>query len=156
MRKPTIVAMRGGGFSMEPENPLLDDYVLGRTGKSFPPVCFLPTASGDADGYVEGGNTANLLAVWRVHGLDRILQRAWSEGIVLCGLSAGAPGGARWRLGGRRRRRPALRGDGVGRRGVVPRRRCSLAASGLRERSVIATAILAGEDGPDYHAGWLG
>src|SRR5438093_77125 len=40
--------------------------------------------------YVGGGNTANLLAVWRVHGLDRALREAWREGVVLCGLSAGA------------------------------------------------------------------
>jgi peptidase E len=39
--------------------------------------------------YVGGGNTANLLAVWRTHGLDRILRRAWEEGVVLCGVSAG-------------------------------------------------------------------
>jgi peptidase E len=91
-------------------------------------VCFVPTASGDSDGYVArfyrafstldcrpadlqlfkrsirdlesfvlmqdviyvgGGNTANLLAVWRAHGLDHILRRAWREGVVLCGLSAG-------------------------------------------------------------------
>lgn len=40
--------------------------------------------------YVGGGNTANLLAVWRVHGLDAILREAWQNGIVLCGVSAGA------------------------------------------------------------------
>ena len=39
--------------------------------------------------YVGGGNTANLLAVWRAHGIDRLLRRAWEEGVVLCGLSAG-------------------------------------------------------------------
>lgn len=39
---------------------------------------------------VGGGNTANMLAIWRVHGLDRILARAWAEGVVLCGTSAGA------------------------------------------------------------------
>ena len=37
--------------------------------------------------FVGGGNTANMLAVWRVHGVDRI---AWESGIVLCGTSAGA------------------------------------------------------------------
>jgi dipeptidase E len=37
---------------MERGNPLLDDYVLSLTGKSRPKVCFLPTASGDADHYV--------------------------------------------------------------------------------------------------------
>ncbi len=47
-----IVAFGGGGFSMEPGNTLLDDYVLGLTGAARPKVCFLPTASGDADHYV--------------------------------------------------------------------------------------------------------
>jgi peptidase E len=36
-----------------------------------------------------GGNTANMLAVWRVHGFDRILREAWEEGVVLFGWSAG-------------------------------------------------------------------
>lgn len=47
-----IVAFGGGGFSMESGNPLLDDYVLALTGAARPRVCFLPTASGDADHYV--------------------------------------------------------------------------------------------------------
>jgi peptidase E len=123
-----IIAMGGGGFSMEPDNPLLDQFVLSLARTPCPRVCFVPTASGDAEGYVArfyrafspldcrpgdlqlfarttsdlegfvlaqdviyvgGGNTANMLAVWRVHGLDRILRRAWDEGVVLCGLSAG-------------------------------------------------------------------
>src|SRR5574341_1251071 len=124
-----IVALGGGGFSMEPENRLLDDYILVLTGKAQPRVCFLPTASGDADGYllryyqafadgrcrathlalfqrtvadvrafvleqdvvyVGGGNTANMLAVWRAHDLDVALRQAWEAGVVLCGVSAGA------------------------------------------------------------------
>ncbi len=40
--------------------------------------------------YVGGGSTANLLAVWRVHGLDRLLREAWEAGIILAGVSAGA------------------------------------------------------------------
>ena len=40
--------------------------------------------------FVGGGNTANLLAVWRVHGLDGILREAWESGVVLAGGSAGA------------------------------------------------------------------
>lgn len=40
--------------------------------------------------YVGGGNTANMLAVWRLHGVDLALREAWDEGVVLCGLSAGA------------------------------------------------------------------
>jgi dipeptidase E len=38
---------------------------------------------------VAGGNTANMLAIWRVHGFDGILREAWQQGIVLCGASAG-------------------------------------------------------------------
>lgn len=40
--------------------------------------------------YVGGGNTANLLAIWRVHGVDGALRAAWEGGVVLCGASAGA------------------------------------------------------------------
>jgi peptidase E len=47
-----IVALGGGGFSMEKESSLLDDYVLALTGAVRPRVCFLPTASGDADHYI--------------------------------------------------------------------------------------------------------
>ncbi len=47
-----IVAFGGGGFSMESGNPLLDEYVLGLTRTERPRVCFLPSASGDADHYV--------------------------------------------------------------------------------------------------------
>ncbi len=39
--------------------------------------------------YVGGGNTANMLAVWRVHGVDRVLREAWRRGVVLTGVSAG-------------------------------------------------------------------
>jgi dipeptidase E len=51
-RPPQIIAFGGGGFSMEWGNPLLDDHVLSLTGVPCPRVCFLPTASGDADHYV--------------------------------------------------------------------------------------------------------
>ncbi len=40
--------------------------------------------------YVGGGNTANMLAIWRVHGVDKILREAYDAGIVLCGSSAGS------------------------------------------------------------------
>lgn len=40
--------------------------------------------------YVGGGNTANLLALWRVHGVDRVLREAFDRGTLLCGTSAGA------------------------------------------------------------------
>lgn len=129
MTRGTILAMGGGGFSMEPDNPLLDDFLLSLVSSGATPrVCFLPTASGDSDGYIQrfeqafasprartsvlslfprehsdlrsfvlsqdivyvgGGNTANLLALWRLHGLGDILIEALSAGVVLAGLSAG-------------------------------------------------------------------
>jgi peptidase E len=127
-----VVAMGGGGFSMEPDNPLLDDAILDlarRTrGRDRPRVCFLATASGDADSYVAnfyaafarrseashlalfvrrvtdidaflldqdvvyvgGGNTENMLAIWRLHGVDRALRAASEAGVVMAGLSAGS------------------------------------------------------------------
>jgi peptidase E len=39
--------------------------------------------------FVSGGNTANMLAIWRVHGFDQVLREAWEHGIVLAGSSAG-------------------------------------------------------------------
>jgi peptidase E len=128
----TIFAMGGGGFTMEPTNPLLDEFVLGLAERtSEPRILFLPTASGDTTTqinafysryggrsclpthlslfhlrdirrpleqivleqdviYVGGGSMRNLLAIWRAHGLDRLLTQAWEAGIVLAGLSAGA------------------------------------------------------------------
>jgi len=47
-----IIALGGGGFSMEPDNLALDRYILKQINKSRPAVCFLPTASGDAEGYI--------------------------------------------------------------------------------------------------------
>lgn len=135
MTEGHIVAMGGGGFSMEPENPLLDDFVIGLSPRQPARVCFLPTASADAPAYivrfyrafagkclatdltmwnpswlprqpqrtadiaafiaeqdviyVGGGDTANLLVLWRRHGVDRQLRAAWTRGAVLAGVSAG-------------------------------------------------------------------
>jgi dipeptidase E len=47
-----IVALGGGGFSMERGNTLLDDYIAGLSGSGRARVCFVPTASGDADHYI--------------------------------------------------------------------------------------------------------
>jgi dipeptidase E len=125
-----IVALGGGGFSMEPDNPLLDDFVLSLARrKRLPRICFIATAGGDSDSYIRrfheafppsraaathltlfnrkirdlksfvteqdviyvgGGSSANLLAVWRIHGLDKVLRAAWNAGVVMAGISAGA------------------------------------------------------------------
>jgi dipeptidase E len=129
-RRPRqIVALGGGGFTEEPDNPALDHYVLDATGIERPRICFLPTAGGDNSSYVVrfytafsgghcvpthlplfnrqvddvravllsqdviyvgGGNTVNLLAVWRAQGIDRVLREAWERGVVLAGLCAGS------------------------------------------------------------------
>jgi peptidase E len=47
--------------------------------------------------WVNGGSVANLLAVWRVHGLDRLMRAAWRAGVVLGGVSAGS---ICWHVGG--------------------------------------------------------
>ena len=124
-----IIALGGGGFSMEPDNPLLDLYILKQARKAKPKICFIPTASGDADNYIArfydffnqqhcypshlslfkpptrdlerfilekdiiyvgGGNTKNLLALWKEWGLEHILRKAWDQGIILAGVSAGS------------------------------------------------------------------
>jgi len=53
-----LIVQGGGGFLME-DSPLLDQYFLDATGKRSPRICFLPTASGDAE--------AALLAYYRAH-----------------------------------------------------------------------------------------
>src|ERR1700753_1090512 len=47
--------------------------------------------------WVNGGSVANLLALWRLHGLDDAFRRAWESGVVLAGVSAGS---LCWDVGG--------------------------------------------------------
>ena len=47
--------------------------------------------------WVGGGSVANLLAIWRAHGLDEMLRDAWERGVVLAGVSAGS---ICWHMGG--------------------------------------------------------
>jgi peptidase E len=47
--------------------------------------------------WVSGGSTANLMALWRLHGLDAVLLSAWQAGTVLMGVSAGS---LCWHIGG--------------------------------------------------------
>jgi peptidase E len=50
--KPQIIAIGGGSFASDPENPALELYILAQARKRNPSVCFLPTASGDAPTYI--------------------------------------------------------------------------------------------------------
>lgn len=47
-----IIALGGGDFSMEPDNSLLDLYILQQVEKTKPEICFIPIASGDSDNYI--------------------------------------------------------------------------------------------------------
>jgi dipeptidase E len=55
----------------------------------WPPRDLSEAALGSDVIVIGGGNTANMLAIWRVHGFDRVLREAWEQGVVLCGWSAG-------------------------------------------------------------------
>ena len=121
-----IIAIGGGNIFNE---PLLNQYILMQTHQPKPKVCFIPTASGDAQSYVDlfhqamqrqncvpsvlslfrgetpdietlilnqdaiyvgGGNTRNLMTLWKDWGLDAILRKAYDQGIVMSGVSAGS------------------------------------------------------------------
>jgi peptidase E len=47
--------------------------------------------------YVGGGSVANLLTLWRLHGVDEVMREAWEAGVVLTGISAGS---ICWHVGG--------------------------------------------------------
>jgi peptidase E len=77
-----ILAMGGGGFTMEPANPLLDDYVLKLTEAKQPRVLFLPTASGDTTTQINafyarfGGRACvpSHISLFRLGDLERPLE----------------------------------------------------------------------------------
>jgi peptidase E len=47
--------------------------------------------------WVGGGSVANLLALWRLHGVDTAMRAAWERGTILGGVSAGS---ICWHVGG--------------------------------------------------------
>ena len=47
--------------------------------------------------WVGGGSVANLLALWRLHGVDVAMRAAWEQGVILAGVSAGS---LCWHVGG--------------------------------------------------------
>jgi peptidase E len=72
--------MGGGGFTMEPDNPALDDYVLTLTQAPLPRILFLPTASGDPTAQITAfygrfsrSASATHLSLFRRHGSARSL-----------------------------------------------------------------------------------
>jgi peptidase E len=75
----TILAMGGGGFTMEPANPALDDFVLTLAASREPKVLFLPTASGDPNAQISAFRaTFGDRACRPVHlSLFRLEQQPW-------------------------------------------------------------------------------
>lgn len=47
-----IIAIGGSGLSHDPDKLALERYIIEQTGKSSPSVCFISTASGEADDYI--------------------------------------------------------------------------------------------------------
>jgi dipeptidase E len=90
----TIFAMGGGGFTMESDNPVLDDYVLSLAAVREPRVLFLPTASGDPtaqiaafhERFADRACRPAHLSLFRLHGRSRPLRDVLLEqDIVYCG-----------------------------------------------------------------------
>ncbi len=75
--------------SPEFEGPELDADVTHLSFYPWPPADLRELALAHDVILIGGGNTANMLAVWRVHGFDRVLREAWEAGVVLTGWSAG-------------------------------------------------------------------
>jgi peptidase E len=82
-----ILAMGGGGFTMEPGNPLLDDFVLSLAATKEPRVLFLPTASGDTtaqinafrDRFAERNCVPEHLSLFRMRDSRRPLRETVLE-----------------------------------------------------------------------------
>lgn len=49
---PQIIAMGGGSFAANPDNPRLERYIVAQSRRKQPSVCFIGTATGDADVYL--------------------------------------------------------------------------------------------------------
>ncbi len=50
--KKHIIAIGGGGFGRKSSSYLIEEYLLKLSGKNYPRICFLPTATGDNDSYI--------------------------------------------------------------------------------------------------------
>ena len=79
--EPQILAMGGGGFTMEPDNPALDDFALSLVRVPEPRILFLPTASGDPTAQITSfyarfarRASATHLSLFRRHGSARSLE----------------------------------------------------------------------------------
>jgi dipeptidase E len=87
----TILALGGGGFTMEPDNPALDELLFELTDAREPRILFLPTASGDPAAQINafrarfGGRAcvADQLSLFHLHGNERALAEVVAEQDVI-------------------------------------------------------------------------
>ena len=128
MKTRHIFAIGDNGFRSDKTTHSLYQTILKTSGKSKPKVCLIPTASGDAQDYMDafdsmfrnyacdithvslfrgdredietqifdqdviyvtGGNTRNMLVLWKEWGVDKMIRKAYEKGVVLAGGSAG-------------------------------------------------------------------
>jgi len=123
-----IIAIGGGGFGRNPNEPIIENYILNLSNSQKPNITFFPTASAENSDYIVnfysafsslncnakhislfkntpnlesiirdsdiiyigGGNTKSMLAVFKEWGLDKLLLKAYKDGKILAGVSAGA------------------------------------------------------------------
>ena len=123
-----IIAIGGGGFGRNPNEPIIENYILNLSNSQKPNITFSPTASAENSDYIVnfysafsslncnakhislfkntpnlesiirdsdiiyigGGNTKSMLAVFKEWGLDKLLLKAYKDGKILAGVSAGA------------------------------------------------------------------
>jgi peptidase E len=87
LERRRIFAMGGGGFTMEPSNPLLDEFVLDLAAPKEPRILFLPTASGDATAQINAFRARfadracepQYLSLFRLHETRRPLEKIIEE-----------------------------------------------------------------------------
>jgi len=162
--------------------PAFVKYTAELTGKERPQICFVPTASGDDEEYIEkwkdvcaavglephvlrvwinsyeqqetfaeiigrmdaiivgGGNTLNMLAIWKVQGIDVLLRKAYEYGVVMGGGSAGS---LCWFNGGTTDSRPAALSN-VGGLALIDKSHCPHYNSEKSRRPLYHENILKG------------
>jgi dipeptidase E len=90
---PTVLALGGGGFTMAPGDPSLDELVLELTGASEPRILFLPTAGGDAAGQIGAFHgafgdrvcRAQVLSLFRLHGRRTVREIVLDQDVIYVG-----------------------------------------------------------------------
>ena len=69
-----IIAIGGGGFGREIKNLKIEKYIISQSNKKNPAICFIPTATGDDDGYINNNSFRGYRGLWyHSYGLNSAL-----------------------------------------------------------------------------------